>query len=124
MTLRNTTIIVVEDTYDDLYLISTILTHSGIEVKAARNGRECLEIVQQHKPGMIVTDLSMPDMDGWEMLKQLRSNPSTEAIPVVAVTAYYSIDVAQAAVDAGFDGYFAKPVSAAHFVSSLEKIAG
>lgn len=124
MSLQNQTVIVAEDTYDDMQLISTILTHSGIKVKAARNGRDCLELIREEIPGLIVTDLSMPEMDGWELLKQLRANPATEKIPVVVVTAYYSVDVAQAVIEAGFDGYFAKPVSATQFVKSLEKIVG
>jgi len=122
MPLINKTVIVVEDTYDDMQLVSTILEHSGIKVQVANNGIECLALIQKISPALIVSDLSMPEMDGWEMLKQLRANPGTESIPIVAVTAYYSVDVAQDAIHAGFDGYFAKPVSPTNFVASLEAI--
>ncbi|MEM9950468.1 MAG: response regulator [Chloroflexota bacterium] len=122
MTLVNQTVIVVEDTYDDMQLVSTILEHSGIQVHVARNGAECLELVKTMSPAMIITDLSMPVMDGWTMLKQLRSQPETNDIPVVAITAYYSVDVAQDARDAGFDAYFAKPVSPLQFVSHLRAL--
>ncbi len=122
MPLTNKTVMVVEDTYDDMELVSTILKHSGIKVQVAKNGVECLALIKDIPPALIVSDLSMPEMDGWEMLKQLRENPDTANIPIVAVTAYYSIDVAQDAIDAGFDGYFAKPVSPMHFVERLEAI--
>lgn len=122
MLLKNKLVIVVEDTYDDRQLVSTILEHSGIKVELANNGLECLELMKSSLPTLIVTDLSMPEMDGWEMLKQLRNNPATKSIPVVAVTAYYSADVAQDAINAGFDGYFTKPVDPTHFVENLETI--
>lgn len=122
MTLKGKTVLVVEDTYDDMQLVSTILKHNGVTVIRATNGQECLDLVKTASPAVIVTDLSMPEIDGWELLKQLRADPQTEAIPVVAMTAYYSIDVKQDAVDAGFNGYFAKPISARFFVKSLEHI--
>ena len=102
MPLKDKLVIVVEDTYDDRQLVSMILEYSGIKVKLANNGMECLKLVADSPPALILSDLSMPEMDGWEMLKQLRNNPETESIPVVAVTAYYSVDVAQDAIKSGF----------------------
>jgi len=117
-----TTVIVAEDTYDDRELISAILSLSGIEVHVVNNGQDCLALVQDIQPDMVITDLSMPDMDGWQVLKHLRADTTTAHIPVVAITAYYSVDVAQDAKKAGFDAFFAKPVRALDFVADLEKV--
>jgi CheY-like chemotaxis protein len=115
-------VIVVEDTADDIQLVSTILQHSGIEVHVAAHGNECLLLLEKLSPHCIITDLNMPVMDGWELLSNLRENPTTKAIPVVAITAYYSADVAADAMKAGFRGFFAKPVNPRNFVEKLEEL--
>jgi CheY-like chemotaxis protein len=117
-------IIVVEDTADDSQLVSTILQHSGIEVYLASHGRECLQLLENIKPTCIITDLNMPVMDGWELLHALHQNPSTKAIPVMALTAYYSADVAADAKKAGFAGFFAKPINPRNFVEKLGELIG
>jgi two-component system, cell cycle response regulator DivK len=115
-------ILVIEDEYDSIQMVSKILTFHGIEVHVAHNGRECLDMLNDLNPTLIVSDLAMPEMDGWQTLAAIRANPQTEHIPVVAVTAYHSADVAEEAMRAGFDGFFAKPVSARTFVQQLKEI--
>jgi len=115
-------IIVVEDTFDDSQLIAKVLEHSGISVQRARNGNECLEMVSQCEPTAVVTDLAMPERDGWQTLVALRSNSRTAHIPVIALTAYHSADVAEDASQAGFDGYFPKPINPQTFVKLLTQI--
>lgn len=115
-------VIVVEDSFDDRQLISKILTHYGVSVHSAKDGNECLELLGSVTPTLIVTDLAMPNRDGWQVLAALRANPATAKLPVVAVTAYHSADVARDAVKAGFDGYFPKPLDPRTFVSSLERV--
>lgn len=124
MTPRDWTVIVVEDTYDDRQLASAILAHYGVNVIVANNGKECLKLLDTVQPTMIITDLAMPEMDGWEMLRQLRENDATYDIPVVAITAYDSVDVAYDADRAGFDAYFPKPISPYDFVDSLVELVG
>lgn len=122
MNVQDWTVIVVEDTYDDIQLASAILTYHGINVKVAINGKECLKLLEDIEPTMIITDLSMPEMDGWEMLNQIRGNDMISHIPVIAVTAYDSVDVAYDATNAGFDAYIAKPLSPRTFVENLMEI--
>lgn len=122
MNVHNWKVIVVEDTYDDQQLISRILEHHGAKVFLAKNGNECLNLLKQMEPTVIVTDLAMPSKDGWQTLVAIRSHISTAHIPVVAVTAYHSIDVAEDAMNAGFDGYFPKPLNPQTFVSRLAEI--
>lgn len=119
MTPKDWTVIVVEDTFDDRHLASAILAHYGVNVIVAHNGKECLRLLDTVHPTMIITDLAMPEMDGWEMLRQLRANDATYDIPVVAITAYHSADVAHDVARAGFDAYFPKPISPYNFVDSL-----
>jgi CheY-like chemotaxis protein len=114
--------IVVEDMYDDVQLISTILRHYGITVHVASNGNECLSLLKEIDPTVIVTDLAMPIKDGWQTLKAVRADAQTAHIPVIAVTAYHSADVAEDVLHAGFDGYFPKPVDPFTFVQSLQRI--
>jgi len=121
-TLQDWTVIIVEDTYDDIQLASAILTYHGAAIKVVNNGQECLQLLTQLEPTLILTDLSMPQMDGWEMLRRIRAADLTRHIPVVAVTAYDSVDVAHDATQAGFDAYFAKPLSPRTIVQQLVDI--
>lgn len=113
-------VIVVEDLYDDVQLVSKILTHHGIKVHVARNGDQGLALLEDIVPTAIVTDLAMPGKDGWAMLSAIRQNPATSHLPVIAVTAYHSVEVEDEALRAGFTAYFAKPIHPITFVQALE----
>jgi CheY-like chemotaxis protein len=115
-------VIVVEDTYDDIQLISKILCHHGVEVHVTKNGNECIRLLKELSPTLIVTDLAMAEKDGWQTLAAIRSDVNTAHIPVVAVTAYHSVDVAEDVFRAGFNGYFPKPVDPVTFVQRLQAI--
>ncbi len=117
-------ILVVEDEYDSVQMVSKVLSYHGIMVEVAQNGSECLERLHDFEPTIIVTDLAMPGMDGWETLAAIRANPATQHIPVVALTAYHSVDVAEEARHAGFDAFFPKPVDPRSFVQSLADLVG
>ena len=119
---RPWTVIVVEDIYDDVELMSTILAYYGITVHAVSNGNECMHLLTTLRPTLIVTDLSMPGKDGWQTLKAIRADAGTLDIPVIAVTAYDSADVAEDARRAGFNGYFPKPINPLTFVDNLRAI--
>jgi len=122
MTKNDWQVIVVEDEFDSARMVSKILSYHGIQVHVAHNGHECLELLEWLEPTLIVTDLAMPQMDGWQTLGAIRSNPQTAHIPVVAITAYYSVDVAEEAVNAGFDAYYSKPLDPKSFVQDLNRI--
>lgn len=111
-----------EDQEDSLQVVSQILEYHGIRVHVARNGFECLDMLSRVAPTLVIMDLAMPGMDGWETLAQMRSSPATAHIPVVAVTAYDSVNVAQDALQAGFNAYFPKPVEATSFVQHLGRL--
>lgn len=120
---RGWQVLVVEDEADSIQMLSKILNFHGIEVTVAHNGLECLSLLKQlQPPTLIITDLAMPGMDGWQTLAAIRADPATQHIPVVAITVYDSVDVAEEALKAGFDAYFPKPLNPRDFVQDLERI--
>lgn len=120
--LQNWQVIVVEDSYDDQQLVSRMLEHYGATVHLVADGNACLDLLKTITPTVIVTDLSLPHRDGWQTLVAIRSNLATAHIPVVAVTAYDSADVARDAREMGFNGYFGKPLDPLTFSQDLIKI--
>ncbi|MBK8026222.1 MAG: response regulator [Chloroflexi bacterium] len=113
------TVLLVEDDFDSRQMISKILEHHGIDVAIAVDGRECLALLEGMTPTLIVTDLAMPQLDGWAMLRAIRANNATHHIPVVAITAYDSPATAQGALMAGFNAYIPKPIDPRTFVKTL-----
>ena len=115
-------VLVVEDEFDSQTMVSKILAHAGMDVMIAQNGNEALDILAKVEPRVVVMDLAMPYRDGWDTLVAMRSDPHTAHIPVIAITAYHSANVAEDARNAGFDAYFAKPFSPALFVERLSEL--
>lgn len=115
-------VILVEDQGDLAEVLAKILRHRNIRVHMTSSAQECLKLLERVTPTLIITDLAMPGMDGWGMLDALRSERATANIPVVAVTAYHSPEVADTAVKVGFNAYFPKPIDAGSFVSRLVEI--
>lgn len=115
-------ILVVEDEYDSIQMVSKILKHHGIEVEIAHNGVECLAVLNERLPTLIIMDLALPIMDGWETLKHIRTNPLTQHLPVVAITAFHSVNLQEDAHGAGFDDYLPKPLATQGLVSHLNRI--
>ena len=115
-------IIVVEDEYDSLQMVSDILRFHGVDVLIAHNGQKCLDLLKTNQVTLVVTDLAMPDMNGWEILSAIRSNPQMKTVPVVAISAYHSVEVAEQARAAGFDAFYPKPISPKTFVQNLAKL--
>ncbi len=115
-------ILVVEDEFDSIQMVSKILKHHGAHVEIARTGFECLKFLEKHLPTLIVMDLALPEMDGWETLDMIRQNPQTAHVPVVAITAYHSPSVAEDARHAGFNAYLPKPLDTNALVQQLGSI--
>ncbi len=117
-------VLVVEDEADAQAVVCMILTSHGAQVSTAYTGEEALEVLTARRPTVAVIDLALPEMDGWELLETMRSNPDLAGIPAVAMTAYHSTNVAQEAVAAGFAAYFPKPLNAQTFAEDLIRIVG
>jgi two-component system, OmpR family, response regulator VicR len=117
------TVVCIEDEPEMITLIKAILSRRGYEVVGAASGREGLEIVSQLKPDMVLLDLMMPGMDGWEVYQKLKANPETQNLPVIVVTAKaQSIDKMLGLHIAKVDDYIAKPFTPQELVESIEKV--
>jgi CheY-like chemotaxis protein len=115
-------VLVVEDEFDSIQMVSKILRHHGAEVHIARDGHECIKLLETLEPTLIIMDLALPEMDGWETLEKIRSNPATAQLLVVAITAYHSVSVAEDAHEAGFNAYFPKPLDTHSIIDRLGKL--
>ena len=117
--IKQWTVLIVDDEPDNRTIAQTVLSFSGAKVFTAVHGADGLKLLEDMLPSFILLDLSMPVMDGWEMLKQLRANPKTQPIPVIALTAHAMAGDRERALEAGFDGYIAKPFRLGTFMSEL-----
>lgn len=102
-------IAVVEDNLDNRLLVSAILM-DVYEVQEYEDGREALEGMGADRPDLVLLDISLPGMDGVEVLKALRADPALAELPVIALTAHAMIGDREGFLAQGFDGYFAKPI--------------
>jgi DNA-binding response OmpR family regulator len=104
-------------------LVRLILNRRGFEVTGANGGREGLDTVRKTLPDLVLLDLMMPDMDGWDVYQQMKADESTQKIPVIVVTAKaQSIDKVLGLHIAKVDDYISKPFSPQELVDSVEKV--
>jgi DNA-binding response OmpR family regulator len=116
-------ILCIEDEPEMIDLIRLILGRRGFEVAGAAGGKEGLQAVREQTPDLVLLDLMMPDMDGWEVYQQMKSDESTRQIPVIVVTARaQSIDKVLGIHIAKVDDYIAKPFSPQELLASVEKV--
>ena len=118
------TVLLVEDNEDNLVVYRTILEHVGYEVLEARDGEEGVSRARQERPDIILMDISIPKMDGWEATVRLKEDGETSGIPIVALTAHALEEDRAKAMRAGCDGYLAKPVEPRRVVQEVEKFIG
>jgi two-component system response regulator VicR len=116
-------ILCVEDEPEMIDLIRLILGRRGFEVKGAAGGVEGLKMIRQEPPDLVLLDLMMPDMDGWEVYQQMKADEKTKHIPVIVVTAKaQSIDKVLGLHIAKVDDYITKPFSPQDLLNSVEKV--
>jgi len=116
-------ILCIEDEPEMIDLIRLILGRRGFEVIGAAGGKEGLEKVRQEPPDLILLDLMMPDMDGWEVYQQIKADDKIKDIPVIVVTAKaQSIDKVLGLHIAKVDDYIAKPFSPQDLLNSVDKV--
>jgi two-component system, OmpR family, response regulator VicR len=116
-------ILCVEDEPEMIVLVRLILGRRGFEIKGASGGVEALKIIREEIPDLVLLDLMMPDMDGWEVYQQMKADEKTRNIPVIVVTAKaQSIDKVLGLHIAKVDDYIAKPFSPQDLTNSVEKV--
>jgi CheY-like chemotaxis protein/MinD-like ATPase involved in chromosome partitioning or flagellar assembly len=115
-------ILIVDDDIDSLKLIGLMLQRHGYEVVAANAGNQALAKANSEHPSLIILDVMMPDMDGYEVCRRLRANPDTRAIPIIMFTAKTLVDDKVAGFEAGADDYLTKPTHPAELASRVRTI--
>ena len=118
------TILLVEDNEDNLIVYRTILDHVGYRVIEARDGEEGVARARADLPDLILMDVSLPKMDGWEATRRIKADEETRQIPIIAVTAHALDDDREKATQVGCDGYLAKPVAPRRVVEEVERFIG
>jgi CheY-like chemotaxis protein len=117
-------ILYVEDNEDNVYMLSRRLKRKGYEVIIAGDGALGIERAQQEQPALILMDLSLPVMDGWEATRRIKANEKTNSIPIIALSAHALQGERQKALDAGCDDFDTKPVEFTRLMSKIEFFVG
>lgn len=116
-----TKILIADDYDDNRELLRLLLTTANYEVQEARNGYECVVSARENLPDLIMVDLSMPELDGWEVFKTLQADSATSAIPCVAVTAHTEADCKRA-VQEGFRAFVTKPFKTEEMLETVARV--
>lgn len=120
--LKGRKILVIDDEPDSLEVVQILLEMYEVDVITATNGQEGLDEARKHHPIFILSDLSMPDTNGWEMLDALKLDQATLDIPVIALTAHAMEGDRNKAIAAGFHNYITKPLMPETFIDDLLKV--
>ncbi len=113
-------ILIIEDNPANLELVKYLLEAGGYVVLTAVNGADGVAIAKRELPDLVVSDLQMPIMHGFEVLQHLRHDPKTQNVPVIALTAFSMPGDKNKVLQAGFNGYLAKPIEPETFIQQVE----
>jgi two-component system cell cycle response regulator DivK len=114
-------ILLVEDDQDNFELVRFLLERDGHVVLAAHNGKQALEVARKELPDLILMDLSLPEISGWEAARLLKADEPTRTIPLLAITAHTLPGDRKQALEYGFDGYISKPINVQNFPGEISK---
>jgi CheY-like chemotaxis protein len=119
-------VLVVEDDPDSRDILATMLVESGAEVATAESAREALAIIDARSPDVLVSDIGLPEMDGYALIGELRRRPTDRggSIPAVALTAYSEEGSRRQAIEAGFQEHLSKPADPQAFLAVVARLAG
>lgn len=116
-------ILLVEDNEMNRDMLSRRLQRKGFEVLLAGDGQEGVDIAKKEIPQLVLMDMNLPILDGWEATRQLKADESTKNIPVIALTAHAMLHDREHILEVGCDDYETKPVDFARLVEKIEKLA-
>jgi two-component system, cell cycle response regulator DivK len=114
--------LVVEDNANNRYLLTLLLKSAGIAVVIAENGRSALEVARLEQPDVILLDIQMPEMDGYEVAAHMKRDAVLARIPIVGVSSFAMPGDREKAIRMGFAGYIEKPVDPDHFAETVVDI--
>ena len=116
-------ILYVEDNDDNIYMLKNRLTRAGFTVAIATNGVQGVAMAASEHPDLIIMDLTLPDMDGWEATQRIKADPATTHIPIVALTANAMAGDREKAIAAGCDDFDTKPVEMPRLLDKIRALA-
>jgi two-component system cell cycle response regulator DivK len=115
-------ILVVEDQEDNRQILYDLLGHAGYELAAAKSGKEALAVVAAWRPDLILMDMRLPDIDGYEATRHIKSDPDLRSIPIIAVTSYALSGDEAKGRQAGCDAYVTKPYSTRQLLAKVREL--
>jgi CheY-like chemotaxis protein len=118
------TLLLVEDNEDNRIIYSTVLRHVGYNVVEAFDGTQAIELARSVLPDLILMDISIPGVNGWEATRILRNDPATCTIPIIALTAHALADDRVRATEVGFTAYLAKPIEPRAVLAEVRRWLG
>jgi CheY-like chemotaxis protein len=122
MTDTRYTVLIAEDAADIRSILARLMQQSGYRVIETKNGQEALASLQNEWPDVVLLDLSMPVVDGWETLSAIRALPGGDQLPIVAVTAHAMVGDREAVLSHGFDAYIMKPLDLRGLVNMVQQL--
>lgn len=117
-------ILVIEDTENNRRILNDLLTNAGFEVLEAVDGEKGVALAAEVRPDLILMDIQLPIVDGYEATRRIKANPELRHIPIIAVTSYALSGDDAKALEAGCDGYFAKPFSPRVILAKVREFLG
>ena len=114
--------LVVDDVSDVTEMLSVLLTHAGYEVVTAASAHAALEAARKQRFDVIISDIGMPDMNGYQLAREIRILPGYEAVPMVAVTGYSMFDDHERSISAGFNAHMTKPIIPRALLDLIEQL--
>lgn len=117
--LQGWVVVAIDDHPPAFEVIDDILSFYGADVHTAVNGQEGLELIRQLRPRFVISDVSMPVMDGWELIAEVKADPLLRQIPIIALTAHAMKGDRERAIAQGFHNYLAKPLDPFKFLSQI-----
>lgn len=122
--MKSRTILVVDDVLDVTEMIALFLTHAGFDVSTANSANSALTLASQTQFDLIISDIGMPEKNGYELAESLRGRPNYQSIPMIAVTGYTEYDDAGRSLRSGFNAHLTKPINPAQLLNVIGELLG
>lgn len=120
--MEDTKILIVDDDHRNIFALKSYLEIHDMEVLVANNGVEAVELMENKSPDIILMDIMMPEMDGYDAIKILKTKSTTKSVPIIAVTAKAMVGDREKCLQAGADDYLSKPIKLAELISKIKTL--
>ncbi|MGD9158499.1 MAG: response regulator [Desulfobacteraceae bacterium] len=114
------TVLIIEDNEQNMYLMNFILEKNDFKVLKAMDGKEGIDLACREKPDLVLLDIQLPRMDGYEVARRLRQTEEMKSVPIIAVTSYAMVGDREKAIEAGCTGYIEKPINPSTFIDEVK----